>query len=76
MARQLRDLPPGQRRLAIAALVISLALVAAAERDLQGRSPDEVRGSRLMWRIVCLNALGAIGYFRWGRRAPTAAPPH
>jgi hypothetical protein len=70
MAKQLRELPPGQRRLALAALAVSLALVTAAERDLQGRSPDELRGSRLLWRIVCLNALGALAYFRWGRRAP------
>jgi hypothetical protein len=75
MRRQLRELPPGQRLLAIVALAISLALVTAAERDLHRRSAQQVRGSRLLWRIVCLNALGAIGYFRWGRRGPGAAPP-
>jgi hypothetical protein len=75
MLTQLRELPPARRFLAIVALVVSLALVAAAEHDLLGRSDDEVRGSRLLWRLVCLNALGALGYFRWGRRPPAAAAP-
>jgi hypothetical protein len=54
-----------------AALIsMSLGLVAAAERDIQLRPADQVRGSKLLWRLICLNALGAVGYFRWGRRSP------
>ena len=49
-------------------LVVSLGLVTAAERDIQRRPADQVRGSRLLWRLICLNALGAVGYLRWGRR--------
>jgi hypothetical protein len=52
-------------------LAASLGLVAAAQRDLYRRSDDEVRGSRRLWRVVCLNALGALAYFAWGR--PTSA---
>jgi hypothetical protein len=53
-----------------AALLIaaSVALVAAAERDISRRKATELRGSKLMWRLLCFNAIGAIGYFRWGRR--------
>jgi hypothetical protein len=49
-------------------IAVSLVLVIAAERDIQHRSADEVTGSKLMWRVACLNALGALTYFRWGRR--------
>jgi hypothetical protein len=47
---------------------VSIGLVAASERDIQRRPGDEVRGSKALWRLACLNALGAAGYFRWGRR--------
>jgi len=47
---------------------ISLLIIGTAQRDLQGRDEDEVRGSRTLWRVVCLNALGAIAYLRFGRR--------
>ena len=53
---------------------MSVLVVAAAERDLQRRPQEQVRGSKLIWRLVCLNALGSATYFRWGRRAPEPAP--
>jgi hypothetical protein len=46
---------------------VSLGVVGAAERDIQLRPADQVRGRKLLWRLVCLNALGAASYFRWGR---------
>jgi hypothetical protein len=61
---RIRSLPP-----AVQALVAAcLALVAAAELDLQRRPADQVRGAKALWRVACLNALGAAAYFRWGRR--------
>jgi hypothetical protein len=48
---------------------VSLVLVAAAERDIQRRPADQLRGSKPLWRLVCLNGLGAINYFLWGRRS-------
>jgi hypothetical protein len=59
--------PAGRARVCVLA-AISLVIVAAAERDIHRRAPSEVRGNKLLWRLVCLNALGALGYFRWGRR--------
>jgi hypothetical protein len=47
---------------------ISLVIIGTAERDIQSRDEDEVRGSRALWRLVSLNALGAIAYLRFGRR--------
>ena len=75
MTRSYKDMSPARRRLALVLTAASLALVMAAERDIQHRSDAEVRGGRLLWRLACLNALGAAGYFRWGRRKPSAPPP-
>jgi len=72
MTKNFKDLSPKRRVIALVILAVSLVLVAAAERDIQHRPAPEVRGSKLLWRLVCLNALGALGYFRWGRR-PTPA---
>jgi hypothetical protein len=47
---------------------ISLLIIGTAQRDIAGRDEDEVRGSRTVWRLVSLNALGAIAYLRFGRR--------
>jgi hypothetical protein len=56
-------------RAAIAAIfVISLGIVLSAERDIQRRSAGSIRGSKLLWRGISTNALGALAYFRWGRR--------
>jgi hypothetical protein len=51
-------------------LVAALALVATAERDIQRRPSSEVRGSKLIWRLACLNAVGAVSYLLLGRRTP------
>ena len=67
MAR-FEDLSPRGKRLATLAGAVSVVVIAAAERDLQHRSEEELNGSKLMWRLLCLNALGALSYFKWGRR--------
>jgi hypothetical protein len=68
MPKKLSDLPPERRAAAIATIAVSLVLVGAAQRDLSHRSDDELNGPKLLWRVLCLNALGAIGYFGFGRR--------
>jgi hypothetical protein len=50
------------------AIAVSLLIVGAAERDIQGRGEAELRGRKLLWRLVSLNALGALAYFLWGRQ--------
>jgi hypothetical protein len=49
-------------------IAVSLGLVAVAERDLHRRPDKQVRGDKRLWRVVCLNAIGAVGYLLWGRR--------
>lgn len=62
------DLSPAARVWGVVLILVSLVLVVAAERDIQRRPGDQTRGSRRIWRLVSLNACGALGYFRWGRR--------
>jgi hypothetical protein len=66
--KSFKEMSPVGRIWASVLLVVSVALVAAAERDIHQRPASELRGSKPVWRLVCLNALGAISYFRWGRR--------
>ena len=63
-----RSRSPGQRSLAVVLIAVSLGLVAVAERDLHRRPDAQVRGDKRLWRVVCLNAIGAVGYLLWGRR--------
>lgn len=66
---ELREASPARRVALLVSVAIALTLVAAAERDIQQRPAEQVRGSRWLWRLLCTNALGAIAYFRWARRA-------
>ncbi len=59
---------PEQRLLGMVLAAVSLGLVAVAERDLHRRPDGRIRGDKRLWRLVCLNAIGAIGYLVWGRR--------
>ena len=48
---------------------VQLGLMIAAERDIQRRPPDLIRGSKKRWRLVCLiNFVGPLSYFTAGRR--------
>jgi hypothetical protein len=67
--KRLQEYSPAQQRLIWLLIVVSLFVVGTAERDLQHRPADQVRGSKSVWRVFCLNSLGAAIYLRWGRRA-------
>ena len=68
LVRQFKDLSPARRLWVPGVIATALALVAAAEVDIQRRPAGQVRGSKLLWRLLSLNALGSASYFRWGRR--------
>jgi hypothetical protein len=63
-----KEMSTASRARALLLVATSAAVVAAAEWDIHNRPASEVRASKPLWKLVCLNALGAIGYFRWGRR--------
>jgi hypothetical protein len=66
--KQFRERSRAEQLTIVAVSLAAVSLVAAAERDLQRRPVAEVRGSKTLWRLLCLNAVGALGYFCWGRR--------
>ena len=70
-----KKLPPIRRYTMLSLFGISLGLVAVAERDVHKRPNAAVRGPKLLWQVVCLNALGAVSYFKWGRRQLPPGPP-
>lgn len=50
--------------------VIELGAKVAAARDIQRRPADQMRGSKLLWRLALLvNTFGPLSYFLWGRRS-------
>jgi NADH:ubiquinone oxidoreductase subunit 6 (subunit J) len=55
----------------IAGAVVELTLFALAQIDISRREPDEIRGSKLMWRLISLvSFIGPILYFTVGRITP------
>jgi hypothetical protein len=66
--RRFSDLSPRRRMLLVALGAVQISLNLAAQIDISRRSPSEVRGSKIGWRLVSLvNIFGPVAYFRWGR---------
>ena len=66
--KRFSERPPREKAALLAIGAVGLAIIAVAQRDLSGRDESELRGSKAMWRVVSLNALGALAYLRFGRR--------
>lgn len=66
--KRFQDRPPRQKAAIVVTSLVSLAIVALAERDIHNRPAERVRGPKLVWRVVSTNALGALAYFGVGRR--------
>jgi hypothetical protein len=62
-----RQRPPREQAEIVGFLALSLAVVAVAQNDLRRRPSNHVRGRKTIWRLVSLNALGAMIYLCWGR---------
>lgn len=63
-----RELPPPVRKLIIALGTLEVGLNLAAQLDIWRRSQEEIRGSKLRWRLISLiNVFGPLAYFRRGR---------
>ncbi|HET9871181.1 MAG TPA: hypothetical protein VFP89_01130 [Propionibacteriaceae bacterium] len=66
--RRWKDLSEGQRAVVAVLGAVQVALLAAAEFDLARRAPDQVRGPKVAWQLVCLiNTIGPLLYFWRGR---------
>lgn len=55
-----------------AAVIIALVLWAVVTpftwRDLERRTPEQVRGRKWMWRLASANLTGSVAYFLVGRK--------
>ena len=70
------DLTPCQRSAVVGAAVVQLTLLAAAQIDITRRPKEQIRGAKLLWRILVLvNFIGPIAYFAIGRRRSAVAEP-
>jgi hypothetical protein len=67
MTRAMRRRPPPP---AVAALALASTVSGSlAWRDLNRRSPDQVRGSKRLWRVlIALNPGNSLLYWLFGRR--------
>jgi hypothetical protein len=62
-----KERSPREQAQIVGYLVLSLVVVSLAQNDLRRRPASQIRGSKTIWRIVSLNALGALIYLVWGR---------
>jgi hypothetical protein len=69
MSRKRPDL-----RVLAAAAVVQAVVGTLTVRDISRRTPDQVRGPKLLWKLWAgSNTLGALGYWLVGRRRPARA---
>ena len=64
-----KELPPVARIGTIGIGAAQLAFLAAAQRDLSRRPAEQIRGSKMFWRLATLiNFIGPGCYFAFGRK--------
>ncbi|QCB98646.1 hypothetical protein E5206_18475 [Arthrobacter sp. PAMC25564] len=69
-----KELSPLARFGTIAAAVVQLSLLVAAQRDISRRPAEQIRGSKAMWRgITLINFIGPGSYFTFGVKGAPAA---
>jgi hypothetical protein len=74
--KQWNDLTRCQQSAIVAGAVVQLTLLTAAQIDITRRSADQIRGGKVLWRILTLvNFIGPLAYFAIGRRRSAATEP-
>ncbi|HEX3978861.1 MAG TPA: hypothetical protein VGG07_11555 [Solirubrobacteraceae bacterium] len=69
LVTQYRRLGPTGRRLVWGLLALEVVLITMAERDIQRRPAEGIRGPKLLWRAVATqNVIGPAAYYGVGRR--------
>lgn len=64
------------RNVVLAVVAVEAAAAALAYRDLAGRSQDEVRGPKNLWRVfIGINPGNSLLYWLVGRRRDAGALP-
>ena len=69
-----KELSPAAKFGTITAALVQLSLLVAAQRDISHRPAEEIRGSKMLWRLATLvNFVGPGSYFTFGvKHLPTA----
>ena len=53
-------------------VVVEAVLIVAAQRDIQRRPEAQIRGPKLLWRVIATqNVVGPAAYFAIGRKSDT-----
>ncbi|MFZ1992757.1 MAG: hypothetical protein WAU75_01505 [Solirubrobacteraceae bacterium] len=69
LVTQYHRLSPMARRAVCTALALEVVLIGVAERDIQRRPAERIRGPKLLWRAVATqNVVGPAAYYGFGRR--------
>jgi hypothetical protein len=69
LTQRYRRLSPTARGAVWALLAFEVVLIGVAERDIQRRPADRIRGPKLLWRAVATqNVIGPAAYYGFGRR--------
>lgn len=63
----LRQRPLPEQAGIVGFIALSLGVVAVAQNDLRHRPARQIRGRKIVWRLLSLNALGALIYLCFGR---------
>ena len=64
-----KDMPPQARFGTVIVGAVQLSMLIAAQRDISRRPAEQIRGSKVLWRVVTLvNFIGPGSYFAFGRR--------
>jgi len=69
-----RQRPPREQAEIVGIVALSLVVVALAQNDLRRRPASQIRGNKILWRLVSLNALGAAAYLCFGRVRTSESP--
>ena len=68
--QRFKALSPVRQAAIVGITAWNLWLIVAAQLDISRTPADQMRGSKALWRVLCLtNTVGPLAYFRWGRRA-------
>jgi hypothetical protein len=65
--RRWAELSSKQKATILGLVAVQAALAAAAQRDLSSRGSEQVRGPKILWRILTMNTAGSLAYFAAGR---------
>ena len=69
LIKRYRRLSPTARVAVWAVLAVEAVLIGLAERDIQRRPAERIRGPKLLWRAVATqNVIGPAAYYGFGRR--------